>query len=176
VAARYMIHISSLSALQGVTARLESYDLLTLLSPDYPETDWSGFACRRHVRLAFHDIVEIRPGLTPPDHQMMQAILDFGRSDSGQRPMLIHCWAGISRSSAAAFAIVCDRNPGFEHDIAMELRRRAPSVTPNRLMVALADDLLQRDGRMTAAIEAIGRGAEAAEGEPYQLPLRYPIG
>jgi predicted protein tyrosine phosphatase len=169
-----LIHVSSLSALRRVTARLESYDLLTLLSPDHPETDWSGFACERHVRLAFHDIVEIRPGLTAPDRQMMQAILDFGRGESGQRPMLIHCWAGISRSSAAAFAILCARNPGFEHDIAMELRRRAPSVTPNRLMVALADDLLQRQGRMMAAIEAIGRGAEAAEGEPYRLPLRWP--
>jgi predicted protein tyrosine phosphatase len=170
-----MIHVSSLSALRRVTARLESYDLLTLLSPDYPETDWGGFACQRHMRLAFHDIVEARPGLTAPDRQMMQAILDFGRGESGQRPMLIHCWAGISRSSAAAFAILCDRNPGFEHDIAMELRQRAPSVTPNRLMVSLADDLLQRDGRMIAAIEAIGRGAEAAEGEPYELPLRYPV-
>jgi len=170
-----MIHISSLSALRSETARLQSYDLLTLLSPDHPETDWSGLACQRHVRLAFHDIVEIRPGLTAPDRQMMQTILDFGR-ESGQRPMLIHCWAGISRSSAAAFAIACDHNPGFEHNIAMELRRRAPSATPNRLMVALADDLLQRQGRMTNAIEAIGRGAEAAEGEPYQLPLRYPIG
>jgi predicted protein tyrosine phosphatase len=170
-----MIHISSLSALRSVTARLESYDLLTLLSPDHPENDWSGLACQRHVRLAFHDIVEIRPGLTAPDRPMMQTILDFGR-ESGRRPMLIHCWAGISRSSAAAFAIACDHNPGFEHNIAMELRRRAPSATPNRLMVALADDLLQRQGRMTNAIEAIGRGAEAAEAEPYQLPLRYPTG
>jgi predicted protein tyrosine phosphatase len=169
------IHVSALSALPGVTARLETYDLLTLLSPDHQDTDWSGFACDRHVRLAFHDIAEARPGLIAPDIQTMQAILDFGRDETGARPMLIHCWAGISRSSAAAFAIACDRNPGFERDIAMELRRRAPAVTPNRLMVALADDLLQRDGRMIAAIEAIGRGAEAAEGEPYQLPLRYPI-
>ena len=48
-------------------------------------------------------------------------------------------------------------------------------MTPNRLMVALADDLLQRSGRMIKAIDGIGRGAEAAEGEPYQLPLRCPI-
>jgi predicted protein tyrosine phosphatase len=172
----HLIHVSSLSALLSVAARLESYDLLTLLSPDHPETDWSGFACERHVRLAFHDIAEARSGLIAPDRAMMQAILDFGRSERGQRPMLIHCWAGISRSSAAAFAIACDRNPGFERDIAMELRRRAPPVTPNRLMVALADDLLQRQGRMIEAIDHIGRGAEAAEGEPYQLPLTWPIG
>jgi predicted protein tyrosine phosphatase len=169
-----MIHVSSLRALNGVTARLQRYDLLTLLSPDYPDIDWSAFACERHLRLAFHDIIEPMPGLIVPDRDLMQAVLDFGRATSHQRALLIHCWAGISRSSAAAFAIACDRNPGFERDIAIELRRRSPSATPNRLMVRLADDLLERDGRMVDAIEGIGRGAEAREGEPYVLPLQWP--
>jgi predicted protein tyrosine phosphatase len=169
-----MIHVSSLSALNSVTARLQSFDLLTLLSPDYPETDRRVLACERHVRLAFHDIVEPVAGLTAPNRDMMQAVLAFGRSSDDQRALLIHCWAGISRSSAAAFAIVCDRNPGFERDIAIELRRRSPSATPNRLMVRLADDLLQRDGRMVDAVDGIGRGAEAREGEPYALPLTWP--
>src|ERR1700755_1274378 len=127
-----MIHVTPLSALSTVTTQLHSYDLLTLLSPDYPETDWSAFACERHVRLSFHDIVEPMPGLVVPDRDVVQAGLDFGRHHVLQRPLLSHCWAGISRSSAAAFAIACDRNPGFEHDIASELRRRAPSATPNR--------------------------------------------
>jgi predicted protein tyrosine phosphatase len=169
-----MIHVSSLSALNNVAASLQRYDLLTLLSPDYPETDWRAFACERHLRLAFHDIVEPMPGLTAPDRDMMQSVLDFGRDAEDQRALLIHCWAGISRSSAAAFAIACDRNPGFERDIAIELRRRSPSATPNRLMVRLADDLLRRDGRMVEAINGIGRGAEAREGEPYALPLQWP--
>jgi predicted protein tyrosine phosphatase len=90
--------------------------------------------------------------------------------------MLIHCWAGISRSSAAAYMIACDRNPGHEDAIADELRRRAPSVTPNRLMVAIADGLLARGGRMNEAIARIGRGADAFEGAPYSLPLAWPIG
>jgi predicted protein tyrosine phosphatase len=171
-----MIHVSSLSALDTITARMQNYDLLTLLSPDYPAVDWSTLACERHVRLAFHDIVELMPGLTAPDRVVMQAVLDFGRNREPQRPLLIHCWAGISRSSAAAFAIACDRNPGFERDIAVELRRRAPFVTPNRLMIRLADELLARDGRMIEAIDHIGRGAEAGEGEPYELPLRWPSG
>ena len=171
-----MIHVTSLSTLDTVTARLQNYDLLTLLSPGHPETDWSAFACERHVRLAFHDIVEPMPGLTLPDRDTLQAVLDFGRHHESQRALLIHCWAGISRSSAAAFVIACDRNPGFERDIAIELRRRAPFVTPNRLMVRLADELLARNGRMIEAIEKIGRGAEAREGEPYQLPLQWPIG
>jgi predicted protein tyrosine phosphatase len=171
-----MIHVSPLSALSTVTTKFHSYDLLTLLSPDHPETDWSAVACERHVRLAFHDIVEPMPGLVVPDRDIMQAVLDFGRNSESQRALLIHCWAGISRSSAAAFAIACDRNPGFEREIAVELRRRSPSATPNLLMVRLADDLLGRGGRMIEAVEGIGRGAEAREGEPYQLPLKWPIG
>ena len=169
-----MIHVSSLNSLSTVTAKLPPYDLLTLLSPDYPPADFSAFACERHLRLAFHDIVEPVPGLVAPDREMMQAVLAFGRDTQQQRPLLIHCWAGISRSSAAAFAMACERNPGFERDIAGELRRRSPSATPNRLMVRLADDLLERNGRMVEAIDAIGRGAEARAGEPYALPLKWP--
>ena len=169
------IHVSSLNALAGVAARLTSFDLLTLLSPGHPETDWRGLNCHRHVRLAFHDIVEPLPDLVAPDHDLIRAVLDFGRAHQPEHPLLIHCWAGISRSSAATFAIACDRNPGFEREIAVELRRRAPSVTPNRLMVRLADDLLQADGRLVEAIGTIGRGAEASEGAPYALPLQWPI-
>jgi predicted protein tyrosine phosphatase len=169
-----MIYVSSLNALRRVTSKLGPYDLLTLLSPTHPEEDWSDFTCERHIRLAFHDIVEPTPGLTMPDRDAMQAILEFGRYNQPGHALLVHCWAGISRSSAAAFIMACDRNPGCERDIARELRRRAPSVTPNRLMVRLADDLLQREGRMIEAISEIGRGAEAREGEPYELPLQWP--
>ena len=170
-----MIHISSLSGLADVAASLGSFDLLTLLSPSAEARDWSGFSQARHLRLAFHDITEPKPDLIAPDARMLQAILDFGREAVPGRVLLIHCWAGISRSSAAAYAIACDRNPGFEDEIADELRRRSPLVTPNKLMVRLADDLLGRDGRMVEAIARIGRGADAFEGAPYQLPLRWPL-
>jgi predicted protein tyrosine phosphatase len=171
-----MIHVSPLSGLGGAAAGLAIFNLLTLLSPDTPEPDWSGLACAKHLRLAFHDIVETTPGLIAPDRDTVRAILEFGRNSRGQHAMLIHCWAGISRSSAAAFMIACDRNPGHERAIADELRRRAPFVTPNRLMVELADDILGRGGRMADAIGSIGRGADAFEGVPYRLPLLWPIG
>lgn len=170
-----IVHVSSLGGLAGVAAALPSFDLLTLLSPASEAQDWRALAPRRHEKLSFHDIVVNTPGLVAPDHGIVQAILGFGRGADPQVPMLIHCWAGISRSSAAAYIIACDRNPGHEDAIADELRRRAPSVTPNRLMVAIADDLLARGGRMTAAIARIGRGADAFEGAPYQLPLLWPI-
>lgn len=170
-----MIHVSSLSGLRNVAASLQAFDLLTLLSPSAEARDWSEFAQARHLRLAFHDISVPTPDLIAPDAVMLQAVLDFGREAAPGRALLIHCWAGISRSSAAAYAIACDRNPGFEEDIADELRRRSPLVTPNKLMVQLADDLLGRDGKMVNAIARIGRGADAFEGAPYQLPLKWPL-
>jgi predicted protein tyrosine phosphatase len=54
-------------------------------------------------------------------------------------------------------------------EIARELRRVSPTATPNRRLVAIADDRLGRDGRMSAAIAAIGRGADCYEGAPFAL-------
>jgi predicted protein tyrosine phosphatase len=168
------LHVCPLSGLSAIATGLGRFDLLTLLSPGHEGAEHRALACDRHLELSFHDITEARPGLVAPDSGVMQAILDFARRPRDQN-LLIHCWAGISRSSAAAYAIACDRNPDYEDEIADELRRRAPSATPNRLMVSLADDLLGREGRMTEAIDRIGRGAEAIEGAPYQLPLSWPI-
>jgi predicted protein tyrosine phosphatase len=169
-----MIHVSSLRGLHAVAASLDGFDLLTLLSPTHGAVDWSGLSPNRHLLVSFHDIVEPAPGLVAPDANAMRQVLDFGDAARG-RPLLVHCWAGISRSSAAAYVIACDRNPGFEDEIADELRRRSPVVTPNKLMVHLADELLGREGKMIDAIARIGRGADAFEGAPYQLPLRWPL-
>lgn len=166
-----MIHVCALGDLEAVATSLRDYRLLTLMSPSHPDETWRRYARGAHLHLAFHDIHEPRDGLVAPDRETVSAIVDFGCAMAADTPLLIHCWAGISRSSAAAYIIACARSPGDEHAIAQELRRRAPFATPNALMVALADDLLERDGCMVAAIAAIGRGAEAFAGTPYQLPL-----
>jgi predicted protein tyrosine phosphatase len=85
---------------------------------------------------------------------------------------VVHCWAGISRSTAAAFVVACTLNPERdERDIAWAIRRASPTATPNIRIVALADEMLEREGRMVAAIEAIGRGHVAGEGVPFRLDL-----
>jgi predicted protein tyrosine phosphatase len=167
------IHVAPLSQLQNVANQLPAYDLLTLLSPSADTSVLNSLTPRQRLQLSFHDIAEVRPDLIAPSRDMIAAILDFGRHRTPATPLLIHCWAGISRSSAAAYLLACDGNPGREAAIAGELRRRAPFATPNRLMVALADDLLQRHGCMVEAIVRIGRGAEAFEGAPYQLPIDF---
>jgi predicted protein tyrosine phosphatase len=84
--------------------------------------------------------------------------------------MVIHCWAGISRSTASAFAALCVlRENESEMELAQELRRASPSATPNRLITTLVDEHLGRQGRMVKAVESIGRGANAYEGKPFEL-------
>ncbi|MGH7246599.1 MAG: tyrosine phosphatase family protein, partial [Pseudomonadota bacterium] len=83
-----------------------------------------------------------------------------------------HCYMGISRSTASAFVSVCALNPQRdEQNIARALRHASPTATPNIRIVALADRLLGRQGRMIAAIESIGRGIVAQEAAPFRLAL-----
>lgn len=152
---------------------MPSYDLLTMLSPvTAGDSSLQALVPQRRLQLVFHDVIEATPEFIAPSSATVQAILEFGRNRTDKTPMLVHCWAGISRSSAAAYMLACDGNPGHEAAIADELRRRAPFATPNRLMISLADDMLGRRGRMVDAIARIGRGIEASEGMPYQLPMQ----
>ena len=83
--------------------------------------------------------------------------------------MVVHCYMGISRSTASAYASVCALNPQRDElGIAQALRRASPTATPNIRIVSLADKLLGRDGRMVAAIETIGRGCLAEEAAPFR--------
>ena len=88
--------------------------------------------------------------------------------------MVVHCWAGISRSTAAAYTALCAINPyASEELIARRLREASPTAFPNRLIVRLADTALGRNGRMIRAVESIGRGVVASEAVPFSLPADH---
>jgi predicted protein tyrosine phosphatase len=84
----------------------------------------------------------------------------------------VHCYAGISRSTAGAFVTACALNPQRDESaIARALRDASPTAMPNIRIVSLADTMLGRDGRMIAAIRAIGLGTAAYASEPFRLDL-----
>jgi predicted protein tyrosine phosphatase len=86
--------------------------------------------------------------------------------------MLIHCFAGVSRSTAAAYIAACALEPKRdEFAIARALRAASPTASRNARLVALADDRLGRRGRMNEAIAAIGRGDFCFEGARFTLEL-----
>ena len=111
-------------------------------------------------------------GYTMPGEDHVATLIRFVRDWDRRAPLVVHCFAGISRSTASAYASVCALNPQRdETSIAHALRRASPTATPNIRIVSLADKLLGRGGRMVAAIETIGRGAMAAEATPFRLDL-----
>ncbi|MFN3497261.1 MAG: tyrosine phosphatase family protein, partial [Pannonibacter indicus] len=129
-------------------------------------------AADNHLVLGFNDIVDPVEGLVPPGEVHVSSLLGFVQDWDKSAPLVIHCWAGISRSTAGAFITACALTPDAdEAELASVLRARAPSATPNARLVAIADRMLARDGRMIEAIRAIGRGADAFEGTPFEMPL-----
>ncbi|NEU14914.1 protein tyrosine phosphatase [Methylobacterium sp. BTF04] len=166
------IHVCPLSRLPETLAQTGANRLMTLMKVGTAIARPDGIAAGHHCVVEVSDIVAPLDGHVLPDDAHIGAILDFSRSWDRARPLVIHCYAGISRSTAAAYIAACALEPERdEAAIADALRAAAPSATPNSLFVAIADRMLARDGRMVAAIARIGRGAEAFEGEPFRLDL-----
>jgi len=166
------IIITPLSAIEDTIERHKPSHMVTLLSPDHMIETPAGMQTDRHLRLGMNDVVDVAAGDAPPAAHHVLQLIEFGRAWDASAPMLVHCWAGISRSTAAAYTIACDKaGPGSETALAQLLRERALHADPNRLIVRIADDLLGRRGRMVDAIEKIGRGEIATEGKIFAMPL-----
>ena len=161
--------------LSKLETTLESSGALHLISLLSGETEFERpgkIAAKNHLTLRFNDISVAQDGLVSPDESHIFELLHFARGWNRTTPLLVHCWAGISRSPAAAAIIALALEPcRNEHELAGTLRNLAPSATPNRRMIELGDALLERQGKFSAAIKTIGRGADAFEGAPFQLQL-----
>lgn len=165
--------ITSLAALPDAIARHAPSHIVSLLSSGYMIDTPAGFPPDRHLRLSMHDIAD--EGLPEsPGRAHVDQLIAFGRGWDAKAPMIVHCWAGISRSTAATYTLLCDRvGAGTEDAIARALRQRAPHAQPNKLVVRHADEALGRNGAMVRAIDAIGDGT-LTEGVPVEMPLDYP--
>jgi predicted protein tyrosine phosphatase len=125
-----------------------------------------------HLVISMDDIIMPVDGFVAPQRDHVEQVLDFGRRWDRASPLVIHCYAGISRSTASAFAIACALNPERkEIDIARRMRKDSPTAHPNRLIVGHADDLLGRQGRMLDALAEIGPGDMSIEGRPFRIEL-----
>jgi predicted protein tyrosine phosphatase len=166
------IFVTPLSQVEPAIRRYKPSHMMTLLSPGHMIETPEGVDVTRHLKLGLNDVTTTDLAEDPPNAAHVERLIEFGRSWDAKSPMLIHCWAGISRSMAAAYILLCDRfGPLHEKEIAMAMRARAPHAYPNPLLVELADKALGRGGRMIAGAKSIGRGIIVAEGEIVELPL-----
>ncbi len=166
------LHVCSLARISETVARTGARSLVTLINPGTRVPRPTGIAPERHRYIAVSDIIAPNPGEVLPEREHLDDLLDFVHDWDRAEPMVIHCLAGVSRSTAAAFIAVCALGPERdEGEIARALRAASPTATPNARLIALADAALKRGGRMSDAIAAIGRGAECFAGEPFALEL-----
>lgn len=115
------------------------------------------------LRLAFYDIhtmtgmvakaLSARDRDGYPNENHAQAILKFGRQLPAGARVLIHCFAGVSRSTAAAYLLICQHMHGDEHAAFELLKEIRPQAQPNRLLVKFGDNLLGAERRMLRCVD-----------------------
>ena len=165
------IHVCSLSRVAATVAASEASHLVTLLNTTVkrPRT----IPAEKHLHLGIADIVGPVKGMTEPAEDHIHQLLAFIGEWDRANPMVMHCFAGISRSTAGAFIALCHLlRDGSEENVAQRLRAASPVATPNPRMIELADNLMGRDGRMIGAVAGIGLGALAFESEPFALSIQ----
>jgi predicted protein tyrosine phosphatase len=167
-----MIVVCSLRAAAEQVAFIGAAKAISILGSESEHPRFETVQADNHLRLTFNDVAVASPGLTAPGAHDMVKLLTFFRQWDRTSPMLIHCWAGISRSTAAGYIATCLLQPERdEAELAWTLRKASPSATPNPMLIKLADEALGREGRMRSAIADIGRGADAYEGLPFKLEV-----
>ena len=145
---------------------------MSLLGPEHMIDTPAAIERDKHLQLTLHDIHKPLEGYVSPGEAHVRLLIDFLDGWDRDRAMIIHCWAGISRSTASAFTAQCLFHPErSEMELAQELRAASPIATPNPMIVAAADSILGREGRMSEAVDAIGRGQSAWEGNVFTLDV-----
>jgi predicted protein tyrosine phosphatase len=132
--------------------------VLSILDPDWPDPSaFDAFAPHRRLALRFHDIIERLADRLPPSRRDVEELLAFGRElDTGH--LLVHCHAGVSRSTAAAALILAQAFPDRPAtDVFDAVVRLRPRAWPNLRILEFGDELLGRNGEVIAAAAQVYR-------------------
>ena len=164
----FQVTICGIEELEGHCAGGITH-VLSILDPGWPEPEpLTRFDINRRLRLRFHDVIESRPGWIAPERWDVELLLAFSRdlTVAKQAHLLIHCHAGVSRSTAAATLVMaqtCPDRPAAE--VLEEVVRLRPRAWPNLRLLELSDEILSRQGEIVEAARAHYR--RALEREPW---------
>ncbi|HTW53205.1 MAG TPA: protein-tyrosine-phosphatase [Stellaceae bacterium] len=142
--------------------------VLSILDPHWPDPEAFGdFPPHRREALRFHDVIAPAPELVAPTEEHIAQLLLFG-SDvdvAGELAhLLIHCHAGISRSTAAAALLLAQEGPSRPAvEIFDQIALLRPRAWPNLAMLEIGEAALGRRGDLTAAVTGQYRRVLAAD-------------
>jgi predicted protein tyrosine phosphatase len=170
--------------------------VLSILDPDWPDPiAFLDFPPHHREALRFHDVIAPVSSTTIlPTEDHVARLLEFGREVMAAGPnthLLIHCHAGISRSTASAALLLAQAYPARDAaDIFAEIGRLRPQAWPNLLLLELGEAALGRHGEIVPAvvtqyrrvaeadpsfalfIRDSGRGREVVLAEGYSRPVQ----
>ena len=158
----FRITVCGLEELNGHCEARVSH-VLSILDPEWPVPEAFGsYGEHERLELRFHDIIEEMTGMLPPREEHVRQLLAFGR-DLLAEPrlaahLLVHCHAGISRSTASLALIVAQARPDLPASrILGEILQLRPKAWPNLRLIEMGDAMLERRGEMVAAARGIYR-------------------
>jgi predicted protein tyrosine phosphatase len=164
------VTVCGLEELAGPRA-VDATHVLSIMDPGWPEPEaLRSFDVHRRLKLRFHDVIDPSPEWIAPERWDVELLLAFGRnlgtvrSDIGEEAihphLLVHCHAGVSRSTAAAILLLAQRDPVMPaEDAVLEVVRLRPQAWPNLRMIEFGDELLGRDGEIVSAVVGLYRMA-----------------
>ena len=160
MSARFEIRVGGLHSIGALVPEFRPTHLLGILDPPTPEPAIYGHEpqSRTTLLLRFQDVDAIEPDGPTAEHvEQIIAFADQVRGAHERAParLLVHCHAGISRSTASAY-IALARDFGLDRagDAFRQLLRVTVNPWPNRRLVSLADDALAAGGRLLAPLDA----------------------
>jgi predicted protein tyrosine phosphatase len=164
-----MIIVSSYWALEETLERYKPAYLVSLIENADAVSTPNYITPNNHLRLSFHDIEYEIPGTSPSVADIEKLIEIALRWNVSRESILVHCVAGVSRSSAAGLIIASVRQPDSEAKLVWLLKQQAPYCHPNRLMIKLADQVLFLEGKLIDAVAYMGEPDETVRPQPFVL-------
>jgi predicted protein tyrosine phosphatase len=130
--------------------------VLSILDPGWPDPEaFNDFPDHRRIALRFSDVIAPVPGAIMPTERDVALLLEFGREVIAAGPgthLLIHCHAGVSRSTASAALLIAQAYPERPAEaIFAEISRLRPRAWPNLLLLEYGEAALGRPGEIAPA-------------------------
>ena len=149
------VFVCSRTAVSKMTSKVGATHVLSLLDPGirpflHPKTDKNNW-----LLLHFEDNIN-ECELNGPTRNDVKHILEWSKMIPADSTLLVHCEAGVSRSTAAALAILVQYNGIDKLDqCILDLLAVRPQACPNPLITKWADDELKCNGKLHNAAEKI---------------------